>query len=409
MTDKNTLKNWFRNGLKPTQEQFWAWLDSYFHKSEKIPQMQIEGLDESLANKADASQLNGKAEKDASGLTEENIISWKEALGVGELPSNIATVDSGDVEGNVHTKEQIVTLLENSGKNIGNSDLKVPEGVVRVLDISNAKFQIKGLENRASDSSFNKKIKTNDKGELVVSDEADVVVNIPSEVTVSGSPINATMNVNINHIFPSNNTFYTPSFLEELKNIMKTYSSMTFTKLVDTDFNLKTKDDVDIGKVVSASGDISIITSNKINLWEGFIGGSDYLLSLKSKKILPRNQNWILRIQVGSFSESLHSEDRVKIGIVQGDSDIVSYGIKGSIWGGSQTITGSASLGDMSRQDFECLMIKIDNTITTMMTTSRRTIYDTADARQDLGDYTPAIVMKGFNDVNCKMSYKILD
>ncbi|MGY5552033.1 hypothetical protein ACXA18_09500 [Riemerella anatipestifer] len=94
-TDKNIIKNWFRNGLKPTQEQFWAWQDSYFHKSEKIPQTQIEGLGDSLANKADASQI----------------------------PSNIATVDSGDVEGNVHTKEQIAELLENSGKNMANTDL----------------------------------------------------------------------------------------------------------------------------------------------------------------------------------------------------------------------------------------------------------------------------------------------
>lgn len=95
MTDKNTIQNWFRNGLKPTQEQFWAWQDSYFHKSEKISQTQIEGLGDSLANKADASQI----------------------------PSNIATVDSGDVEGNVHTKEQIAELLENSGKNMANTDL----------------------------------------------------------------------------------------------------------------------------------------------------------------------------------------------------------------------------------------------------------------------------------------------
>jgi hypothetical protein len=28
----NTLKNWFRTGLKPTQSQFRDWLDSFFHK-----------------------------------------------------------------------------------------------------------------------------------------------------------------------------------------------------------------------------------------------------------------------------------------------------------------------------------------------------------------------------------------
>ena len=45
ITPLNTLKSWFRTGLKPPQEQFWAWMDSYFHKDEKIPAASIEGLD----------------------------------------------------------------------------------------------------------------------------------------------------------------------------------------------------------------------------------------------------------------------------------------------------------------------------------------------------------------------------
>ena len=37
MADKNTIKNWFLTGLKPTQSQFWATWDSFWHKDEKIP------------------------------------------------------------------------------------------------------------------------------------------------------------------------------------------------------------------------------------------------------------------------------------------------------------------------------------------------------------------------------------
>lgn len=44
-TDKNILKGWFKNLLKPTQEQFWAWMDSYWHKDEKIPAKMIDGLE----------------------------------------------------------------------------------------------------------------------------------------------------------------------------------------------------------------------------------------------------------------------------------------------------------------------------------------------------------------------------
>jgi hypothetical protein len=52
-TPKNTLKEWFKNGKKPTQEQFWAWMDSYFHRDEKIPVETIEGINQILINKAD--------------------------------------------------------------------------------------------------------------------------------------------------------------------------------------------------------------------------------------------------------------------------------------------------------------------------------------------------------------------
>ncbi|MGR3790661.1 hypothetical protein ACUXZJ_07095 [Flavobacterium sp. TN-1] len=44
MTDKEQIKQWFKTGETPTQEQFWQWMDSYFHKSEKIPINQIEGI-----------------------------------------------------------------------------------------------------------------------------------------------------------------------------------------------------------------------------------------------------------------------------------------------------------------------------------------------------------------------------
>lgn len=33
----NTIKNWFRTGLKPTQTQFWDTWDSFRHKYEKVP------------------------------------------------------------------------------------------------------------------------------------------------------------------------------------------------------------------------------------------------------------------------------------------------------------------------------------------------------------------------------------
>lgn len=58
-TPINNLKNWFKTGLKPTQEQFWNWMDSFWHKDEKIPQSAVEDLTAVLSAKAEKTQLDG--------------------------------------------------------------------------------------------------------------------------------------------------------------------------------------------------------------------------------------------------------------------------------------------------------------------------------------------------------------
>ena len=96
MADKNTLKQWFVTGAKPLQAQYWAWLDSYWHKSEAISINNIENLSEILVNKADADQLALYAKRDASNI---DVPTWKTRLGVGELPPNIGTIDYTNSEG----------------------------------------------------------------------------------------------------------------------------------------------------------------------------------------------------------------------------------------------------------------------------------------------------------------------
>ena len=47
----NTLKNWFKTALKPTQSQFWDWLDSFWHKDDKIPMSSIDGIQDEFDKK----------------------------------------------------------------------------------------------------------------------------------------------------------------------------------------------------------------------------------------------------------------------------------------------------------------------------------------------------------------------
>ena len=57
ITQKKTLKKWFSNFMKPAQEHFSAWIDSYWHKNEPIPMSSIEGLSRAIENTASAGQL----------------------------------------------------------------------------------------------------------------------------------------------------------------------------------------------------------------------------------------------------------------------------------------------------------------------------------------------------------------
>lgn len=44
----NTIKNWFQTGLKPTQSQFWDWLDSFRHKDDAVTIAEVTGLQAQL-------------------------------------------------------------------------------------------------------------------------------------------------------------------------------------------------------------------------------------------------------------------------------------------------------------------------------------------------------------------------
>ena len=52
-TSLANIKNWFLKGLKPTQAQFWAMFDSFWHKDEKISQSNVNQLAETLDAKVE--------------------------------------------------------------------------------------------------------------------------------------------------------------------------------------------------------------------------------------------------------------------------------------------------------------------------------------------------------------------
>lgn len=57
-TARQIIKQWFSNFKKPTQEHFWAWIDSFVHKDDKIPMDSVEGLENALQSVPTSDQFD---------------------------------------------------------------------------------------------------------------------------------------------------------------------------------------------------------------------------------------------------------------------------------------------------------------------------------------------------------------
>lgn len=410
MTEKNILQNWFVTGAKPTQEQFWAWQESYWHKSESIPTEKILGLSEVLANKADVEMLQHKANLDSSNLTDEHVLAWKKALGVGELPSNIATIDEGTKQGSVYTKTKVDELLENSGKNIANTDLQIPAGTVRTLDVTGAKFGIQGLENKKADASFNRRLKANERGVLAYTDEADITVNIPEQFSGTGSVANTT--ITVNHIFP-NAIPERPNFAEEIQKIMAKYSTYDFIPIVGSNYTLWTKDNLGTDvNTISTNGEVVL---KGINGWNSVSG--QIVLKGKANVVLPADKDWILKIDAQKMQ--VRRARNLLFGVCRTNEDVVQYGgaISGYDYHGQNhefDIINVDNIRTNKANNATYLLIKKAGVITTLVYCGDACVFSAQNANLELGDFSPAFNIRASDftqnlNMSLKMSYKILN
>lgn len=111
MASLNTILQWFKKGLIPTEAQFTAAWSSFRHKEDSIPFSEVEGLTEAFENTVGleiidnvTADLNTRAKADASNI---DVLQWKTALEI----TNIATVDGDNPDGNVYNKTQIDEIV----------------------------------------------------------------------------------------------------------------------------------------------------------------------------------------------------------------------------------------------------------------------------------------------------------
>lgn len=67
--DRNTIKSWFRKGLKPLESQFAAWIDSFWHKNDSIPIGSVDQLPGILSDKADVDYVQNAIQDAVANVT----------------------------------------------------------------------------------------------------------------------------------------------------------------------------------------------------------------------------------------------------------------------------------------------------------------------------------------------------
>jgi|GEM_PF-1981737 len=111
----NTIKNWFKTSLKPSQQQFWDTWDSFRHKYEKVPVNDVEGIDELLNTKADKTSLNEHL-NDKNAHAPQINTDWNSESGFSQLLN----------------KPEFKTI---NGKSVlGDGDITIEEGGLQNLD-----------------------------------------------------------------------------------------------------------------------------------------------------------------------------------------------------------------------------------------------------------------------------------
>ena len=152
-TDKTTIKNWFKTGLKPSQQQFWSTWDSYWHKSEKLPISSISGLGNLLDGKAEENHTHTNyATKEA--LDNEIV----ERARVDALKLNKPTTNATSdyvllADGSTAPKsdfgkvDKVMGVAPDANKNVDFSGV--------ALNWTNANQRFSGLADRSSDATFN--------------------------------------------------------------------------------------------------------------------------------------------------------------------------------------------------------------------------------------------------------------
>lgn len=136
MLDKQKLKILFENEKTPSQQDFWEWQNSYWHKEEKIP---TTAMDYDLTKKADA---------DASNLTPQNVTLWQDKIETQtsiqspQLNGNLLTVFYTGENGVQQSKSVDLGGLITNDIHIENAIYDAAQNIITITQNNGTSFRI---------------------------------------------------------------------------------------------------------------------------------------------------------------------------------------------------------------------------------------------------------------------------
>lgn len=136
MVSLSQIKDWFKTGLKPTQEQFLETWSSFWHKDETIPQSAVNALEETLGTKVEAAQFSAHlADANAHVALFEAVNERIDVVEQSETPTIFAialtTDDLGVTSLGEVTEEVLADYINNASP-----PLVIPNGKIPFFDIS---------------------------------------------------------------------------------------------------------------------------------------------------------------------------------------------------------------------------------------------------------------------------------
>ncbi|WP_394265197.1 hypothetical protein [Bergeyella zoohelcum] len=296
---------------------------------------------------------------------------------------------------NIQNKPNFSEVFAVAGKNIGNSNLKIPQGQIRELDVTGAKFRIKGLQDKSADASVNLKLMQDAEGNIYVSDKEDIAFNFPNNFSAT---------LTINHIYPYQ-VPDRPAFADDLKRVLEGYRSYEFTHITQSDWVLKTKENRGLSSQYLRN-DGSVVLNGGDKEFYDYPTEEEIVTLTAPNVVLPRDRDWILKVKCNI--KDIYHGGKSRIGVAQGNTP-VNIGIIGGRYGSTAIINNrEIATGIEQRDNLFVLIIKTGAIVSILVYSYGSVICNSQSVFSELGDYSPKVSLCLSGGFTGSMEYKIL-